>query len=126
MNRKPRILIVDDEPGWCELLSFELDDHGYETVTAQHPADALELLRTQAFDVIVTDVRMPGGMDGLELIEAYRKEKPDQKIIFMTGYALEEKFAKAQDLSLGRCLQKPFDVKELFQMLDDSFQDQGV
>ena len=74
---KRRILVVDDEPGLRRLLAYEFQFRGYETVTAETADEALKILREQKapFDLIVTDIRMPGSMDGIDLIEKKFKKR---------------------------------------------------
>ena len=112
-----RILIVDDEPGWRDLLSLELSSADYEVVTASNAQEGLDLLHKESFDLVITDVRMPGGLDGIDMIQSYRRKNPDQKIIFVTGYAVEEKIE--QVLQAGRvvCLRKPFENIELLKAM---------
>ncbi len=113
MTEKRRILVVDDEPGLRNLLSYEFHFLGYETVTAENADQALALLRGSApFDLVITDIRMPGSMDGVDLMDRYWKEKPDQKVIFMTGYAVEEKLTQALHIPLSVCFKKPFGIHE--------------
>ena len=122
MPEKRTILIVDDEPGIQRLLTFELKYLGYETVTAGSADEALLMLRHHSFDLVISDIRMPGTMDGIDLIETYRKEKPSQKVIFITGYAIEEKLKKALENPLSVCFKKPFNIHELADSVARCFQ----
>lgn len=115
--RTKNILVVDDEPGWRDLLSFELKDRGCEVTAVSNPEDALVCLRKNSFDLVITDVRMPGGMDGVDFIQAYAREKPDQKAIFITGYAEEEKLEQALVAGQRLCIKKPFIFDEFFELL---------
>ena len=63
-----RLLIVDDEPDLREMLEFEFEMSGASVETAMNGRDALEKFKHQAFDLIISDIRMPGG-DGVELIK---------------------------------------------------------
>ena len=110
---KRQILVVDDEPGLRKLLEFELKYLGYETTLAENADAALVLLRQKPFDLVITDIRMPGTMDGIDLVEVYRKENPSQRVIFMTGYAIEEKLTQALKNPLNVCFRKPFNLHEL-------------
>jgi CheY-like chemotaxis protein len=114
-SKKLRILIVDDEPGWRDLLSLELYSENCEVKTATNAAEALDLLHKEAFDLVITDVRMPGELDGIDLVQTYRRENPSQKAIFITGYALEEKIEQALEQGAGSvlCLKKPFESPQL-------------
>lgn len=117
-RKNPKILVVDDEPDWCELITLELGSRGYKIVTARHATEGLLYLRRGAFDLLITDVQMPGDMDGIDLVEIYRKEDPALKVIFITGHALEEKLASALRDPKNLCLKKPFDIEELARSVD--------
>ncbi len=108
-----KILIVDDEPGWRDLLSLELSADDHEVTATSNAMEALALLHRQSFDLVITDVRMPGEIDGIDLIQAYRRENPSQKAIFITGYAVEEKIERALEPGSVLCLKKPFQAEEL-------------
>ncbi len=62
------ILVVDDEPNYLVVLSEVLRDENFEVFTASHGSEALDIVRSNDLDIVVTDMRMPG-MDGLELLE---------------------------------------------------------
>ena len=111
--KKLKILVVDDEPGWRDLLSLELSSEDCQVVTASSADEALRLLQAKSFDLIITDARMPGPLDGIDLIKTYRKEHPGQKAIFITGYAIEEKIEQALQEGTVLCLKKPFQSQEL-------------
>ena len=117
-KKRLKLLIVDDEPGWRDLLSLELASAEHEIVTAANAVEAFEILCAAPFDVVITDVRMPGDMDGLGLIQRYRAQQPRQKAIFMTGYAIEESLQEALKQENVRCLRKPFESRELLSAID--------
>ena len=122
LAEKHKILIVDDEPGIRKLLTFEFNYQGYETTAVENADEALLALKEGSFELVITDIRMPGSMDGIDLIEAYRKEKPGQYAIFMTGYAVEEKLTLALQNPHSICFKKPFDIHVLAQSVTDYFQ----
>ena len=111
--KKLKLLVVDDERGWRDLLSLELASEKCEVKTASSAIEALGLLQKESFHLVITDVRMPGDMDGIDLIQTCRREKPAQKAIFMTGYAIEEKIERALEPGSVMCLKKPFQSEEL-------------
>lgn len=121
-KKTARILVVDDEPGWRDLLTFELDELGYEVMTAPDGSRGLEILRQSSFDLVITDVRMPGSLDGIDSIEIYRRENATQKVIFITGYAVEEKLARALDSKFNFCLKKPFAQEDLAKLISQIFE----
>ena len=106
------ILIIDDEQGYRDLLSMELADQGYNALTASGGAQALEILKNEAVDVIITDMKMPK-MDGLDVVIASRRLRPGIPIILMTGYAVEERVEEALSRKASTCLRKPFQAEEL-------------
>ena len=122
---KIRILIVDDEPGWRELLSYELTPRDYEIVSANNASEGLACLAHRSFDLVITDVRMPGQMDGIDLIAAHRRTNSSQKVIFITGYATDEKLEKALKFGCCRCLKKPFDIDQLFHEIQSLLQQES-
>jgi CheY-like chemotaxis protein len=111
--KKYKILVVDDEPGWRDLLCLELTTENQEVRTASSAGEALDLLRKESFDLVITDVRMPGKLDGIDLIQTCRQGNPAQKAILITGYAVEEKIEQALVQGSVLCLKKPFESREL-------------
>lgn len=116
--KKMRFLVADDEAGWRDLLSFELFSQERDIVTACSAHEALKLLDQQSFDLIISDVQMPGHLDGIDLIQTYRREKPAQKAILITGYAVEEKIERALADGAVLFLKKPFESEDLFKAID--------
>ena len=108
-----KILIADDEAGWRELLLYELQVEGYEVLTAENGFRALQILGDEKVDLVITDICM-AGMDGVDFIETFKKKNPEQKVLFITGYAVEEKLKKAQKLGAVPYLEKPFNMDDLF------------
>ena len=83
-----RILIVEDRPDVAELARMTLEDYGYITVVTSGAAEALEVLSDDSkFDLLYSDVIMPGGMNGVMLAREVKKLHPDMKILLTTGYA---------------------------------------
>jgi CheY-like chemotaxis protein len=81
------ILVVDDEVDLCEILQFDLEDAGYRVHTAYRAAEALEILQQRPIDLIVSDIRMPGG-DGVHLLNEVRKKDFElPPVIFVSGFA---------------------------------------
>ncbi len=83
-NEKPRILIVDDDPRICELLSRFLGPEGYECATAVSGEEALSVLRTRRYDLVLTDVMMPG-MSGVDLLNIIKRLYPDTDVLAVTA-----------------------------------------
>jgi response regulator RpfG family c-di-GMP phosphodiesterase len=107
------ILIVDDEADLRNLLVEALTDEGYAADGAEDGAHALELVRQKHFPVIFTDLNMPGGLSGLELLRAIHDEDPRSMGILMTGYATTEAAIQALKRGAYDFIQKPFKLVEI-------------
>ena len=83
-DSKPRILIVDDEPSIVKLLAEILREDGYRCLGCHSSLEALHMINTQRFDVVLSDVHMPG-IDGMELLRLVREEHPKLPMVMVTG-----------------------------------------
>ncbi|WLT30858.1 HD domain-containing phosphohydrolase [Geothrix sp. PMB-07] len=107
------ILIVDDEADLRNLLVEALQDQGYAAVGADGGAQALARVQEQHFPVIFTDLNMPGGLSGLELLRAVHDRDPQAMGILMTGYATTESAIQALKRGAYDFIQKPFKLAEI-------------
>jgi DNA-binding NtrC family response regulator len=107
-----RILIVDDEGSLLLTLVANLELEGFDVVGAQDADTALRLVREQHFDLVLTDIRMPG-MSGLELFRAIRSKRPDMPVILMTAFAAESLIDQAVQEGVFAVLPKPFDIEHV-------------
>lgn len=111
-----KILIVDDNPNMSTLLSDILEIFEFEGFHAEDGNEALERLRSEKYDMVFTDLRMPR-MDGYDLLQAIKNEHPRMPVVVVTGYSVEE----GQDLLLSEkadgFLHKPFKVNEIESIL---------
>ncbi len=117
-EKKPRVLVVDDEPDICELLCFELEERGFETETAHSVDEGLQKFSEQPTDIIISDVRMPQ-KSGVELLREVVKRDHAPLFVFMTGFA----DVGLRDIyQLGACglFAKPLDQDELMSFLERS------
>lgn len=111
-----RILIVEDEDTLCESLQRVFRREGYEADIADSAETAFRLLDNNTYDLILTDVILPG-ISGIELIARYKEQNPDQKVIIMTAYASLQTAVEA--LRVGACdfIVKPIMHDELKRMV---------
>jgi signal transduction histidine kinase len=108
------VMVVDDEPTIRMLLVDVLNGQGYTTVEAEEGATALRMLQSDArIDLLITDVGLPGGMNGRQLADAARVTRPDLKVLFITGYAENAIIGNAQLAPGMQLLTKPFVMEEL-------------
>ena len=111
-----RILIVDDEAGMREFLRIFLEREGFQVESAQDGQEALRAAKKTPFDLIITDLRMPG-MDGVSLLQGLCKFQPEVPVILMTAYASADSAIEAMKLGAYDYLTKPFRVEEIKQVI---------
>ncbi len=111
-THQARILVVDDEAEVRLLLAREISDRGHEVVASVDGAQAMEEMGRGKFDVVLTDIRMPG-MDGMALTKWIKRTRPDTNVIVMTGYASIDSAAIAVRLGAFDHLLKPFGDMDL-------------
>jgi DNA-binding NtrC family response regulator len=111
-----KILLVDDEKDFLEVMSERIEARGLAVTTADSAAKALEHVAAEAYDAIILDLMMPG-MDGLETLKAIKEKNPDLQVILLTGHATVEKGVKAMKLGALDFVEKPADLDELTEVI---------
>ncbi len=106
---RPRVLVVDDEASIRDLLAKTLALAEYDVDLAPDGRTALERLRIIPYDLLITDLKMPG-VDGLTVIREARRLKADLPVIIITGYSTEASAIDALNLGVSGYLTKPFRV----------------
>jgi CheY-like chemotaxis protein len=106
MNALKKILIVDDDPVVGRSFDRVLSDKGYAVITAADGEEALRRLAAEDYDVVYTDIRMPG-MDGVEVAKRIRSERPWLPVVIVTGYGSDENVARARAAGVKTVLHKP-------------------
>jgi putative nucleotidyltransferase with HDIG domain len=117
-----RILIVDDEPVVCALIRAELSECGFDCQVATEPQHAKDLLASQPFDLVISDIAMPQ-ISGLDLLAHIRQHVPGCKVILMTGASKREYVAQALMLGAYDYVEKPFRVGELVEAVTRAVSD---
>src|SRR4030066_412478 len=107
-----RILVVDDEMIVCESCRRILEEEGYEVEAALSGKEAFEKMKANSFDIVITDLKMPG-IDGMEVLKTFRKEYPDSIIIMITGFSTVETAVEAMKLGAFDYIPKPFTPDEV-------------
>ncbi|MEI8139648.1 MAG: sigma-54 dependent transcriptional regulator [bacterium] len=108
----PRILLIDDEPRMLSLLNTILKGEGYTLTPVQDSSKVPELLNTEIFDLMITDIRMTP-IDGLELLKKARQVRPSMPVIILTAYGSVETAIEAMKLGTFDYVTKPFKMDEL-------------
>ena len=109
---RPRVLVVDDEATIRDLLSKTLALAEYDVDLAPDGRTALERLRMIPYDLLITDLKMPG-VDGLAVIREARRLKADIPVIIITGFSTEASAIEAVNLGVSGYLTKPFRVPRI-------------
>jgi DNA-binding NtrC family response regulator len=123
-NEMPhRILVVDDEPLKRITLQIELTEQGYEVCEAADAQAARRIFDARPFDVVVTDVRMPGA-SGLELLNYVKQVRPETEVILMTAYATVDTAVLAIKRGAYDYITKPFTTQDLMVKLNRLFASQ--
>ena len=119
---KAKILLVDDDSLVSTSVARLLEKNGYEVAVVNDGFLAIEQIKTQTFDLIICDIRMPG-MNGLETVQKIREiqknlGRKQMAEVFLTGYAERELENQANQLKVSHYLYKPFDIKELISIIE--------
>ena len=112
MNNRIKILIVEDEKMLAEILSDTLSDRNFDVRLAYDGLHALEVIKKESFDVIVSDVMMPN-LDGYSLAKKLRNEGCNTPILFLTALSATEDVVKGFETGGNDFLKKPFAIDEL-------------
>ena len=111
-----RILVIDDEKAILDALKIILEDLGHVLEVYQRPEEGLKAALAGEFDLIISDLRMPG-MNGAEIVEGIRREKPDSRILIITAYPADPLVGRALKAGARGILKKPFEIAKIIDIL---------
>jgi DNA-binding NtrC family response regulator len=117
-----RALVVDDEPDFLETLVNRLGKRSIDTAGVRSGEEAVEVMKKQLFDVVVLDIKMPGGMDGIETLREMKKIQPLAEVILLTGHASVETSIEGMKLGAFDYLIKPIKLEELLTKMAEAFE----
>ena len=112
MDKQMRILVVDDEPRICHLIEELLKLEGYQIDVSFSGTDALEMIKQYNYQMLITDLKMPG-IDGLELIQKAKEQNPEIRTIMVTGYTTVDTAVQSLRHGVDDYITKPFNIFEL-------------
>jgi DNA-binding NtrC family response regulator len=118
-EKKIRVLLVDDEVGYLQVLHKRLTKRGLSVSTASSGSEAILALRRAEFDVAVLDLKM-GDMDGIEVLRIFKKMDPDLAVIMLTGHGSEQAARDGMALGAFDYLTKPCDLGVLLEHIYDA------
>ena len=117
---KLRILVVEDDDDMRESLGRILGRAGYQVQLVRDGSEAITVLQTQPFHLVLTDLVMPR-MGGLELLREIRRRERDLPVVFLTAFGKPAAFAEAMDLGAVGFITKPFHAKSLLAVIREVF-----
>ncbi len=115
---KSQILLVDDNRDFLDSTKDVLEDEGYDVTPAHSGTEAVELVKSREFDVVIMDIKMPG-MNGVESYIEMKKNRPEIRTIMITAYSVEELIRQAMEEGACGVLKKPLDMSGLFQEIEN-------
>ncbi len=107
-----KILVIDDEQSMRDFLSIMLKKEGHDVVAAENGSDAFKAVQTEIFDLVISDVKMPG-LDGIDVLKTVKEVSPETVVIMITAYATAETAVEAMKLGAYDYITKPFKVDEI-------------
>lgn len=117
-----RILVVDDEVDFLETIVNRLKKRQLDAIGVTTGESAIDVLKEQLFDVVLLDIKMPGGMDGIETLREIKKIQPLTEVILLTGHASVETSIEGMKLGAFDYLLKPMKFEELLQKMAAAFE----
>ncbi len=117
------ILLIEDEPSVTAFVRAALERHGYTVVPASSGAEGLERLVDGSFGGVISDIRMPGAINGAEVHEWIRNHRPElqHRMILMSGDTANSKTQALLANSGIPCIEKPFRVEKLISVVENTF-----
>jgi DNA-binding NtrC family response regulator len=117
------ILLIEDEPSVTAFVRAALERHGYTVIPAASGAEGLECLTNGNFGGVISDIRMPGAINGAEVHEWIRVHRPElkQRVILMSGDTANSKTQALLANSGIPCIEKPFRVEKLISVVESTF-----
>ena len=118
---KAKILVIDDDTNVLDLMQFHLHKQGFDTVTAESGTVGVNLLNSQPFDLVLTDMRLPD-RDGIDLVRESKDIAPDTEIIVITGYSSINKAVEATKAGAYQFVGKPVNYDQLLLMVHQAIE----
>lgn len=124
-NVSAHILIVDDELSMREFLAILLEREGYTPVTAANGAEALNMLEQHGFDLVISDINMPG-LNGISLLEKIKILSPETAVLMITAFSTTEQAVEAMKFGAYDYIAKPFKVEEIKLLVRNALEKQHL
>lgn len=116
------VLVVDDEEDFLETIVKRLNKRKITTIGVKSGEEALEVIKDRLIDVVILDIKMPGGMDGIETLREIKKIQPICEVILLTGHGSMETSIEGMKLGAFDYLLKPVKLEQLLPKLAEAFE----
>ncbi|MFC1592163.1 response regulator [Thermodesulfobacteriota bacterium] len=116
-QESPNILVVDDDQGMLKTLCFILKARQYTIVGADSGENALDILTSQPFDIVISDIKMTG-MNGVELLKRINALRPQTKVIMITAYTMHSLVEEAKNQGAVAVYSKPIDIDGILELIN--------
>jgi len=116
------ILVVDDETDFLETLVKRLKKRNLFAVGVESAEEALDLMKKREYDIVILDIKLPGGMDGIEALREMKKMQPLAEVILLTGHASVETSIEGMKLGAFDYILKPVKLEELLPKLVQAYE----
>jgi DNA-binding NtrC family response regulator len=123
--QSPNILVVDDEGDFLETLMNRLKKRNIGTIGCASGEEAVRLAKEHPFDVVILDIKMPGGMDGIETLREIKRIRPEAEVILLTGHASLETSVEGMKQGAYDYLLKPIRLEDLLEKLVQALERKG-
>ncbi len=121
-----KLLLIEDEAGVQDYFKAVISRMGHDLMTADDGPSGVELIQSEAADVIMTDLNMPGEPSGMELVRRIRELKPETPVIVVSGYPTKERLEECKELGIEDFLTKPFEMTFFSSVITRLLEEKGV
>lgn len=111
------ILIIDDDEMVLDAVSSLFQELGFQVTACQSPREGVKAATDQAFDLVVSDLRMPD-MDGAQVTRQIRTVRPNQKILILTAFPADPLASQALEAGAASLMRKPFEIEKILKILE--------
>jgi CheY-like chemotaxis protein len=112
-----RVLVVDDEESFCQMLADFLDGRGYSVETARDGLEGFRLATREQFDLVIADINMPG-VNGVETLRSLQMVENPAKLVVISGYVTDEIAAQCREAGCSEVLNKPVELNRLGELIE--------
>ena len=119
------VLVVDDEQSMCDFLRIMLESEGFQVETELNGTKALQRIEQKRYDIVISDIRMPG-VNGLDILTAAKNVDQSIAVIMMTAYGTKEAAIQALNKGASFFIEKPFKKRELMEYINRVLEVEGL